>query len=91
MKIKIINHPSIVFASPVLFEEGMMPYRIVIRHIPNDLHPHYAVQRENLNAELNGDVIEMSSQDFYWGHYCSTLDGAHHDFRNRLQVSGFDV
>lgn len=94
ISMKIINHPSIIHAGPIQIAEGMVPYRIVIRHIPNDIHPEYIIHRENLLATIKEDGLEWSSLDFYWGDYCGSLKEAMSKFtlRNKDALSsGWDI
>lgn len=84
MKMKIVNEPNIVQASPIKVDDGLMPYRHVIQYIPNDLYSTYVVYRENMRVkEVEPGVFEWTHTEFYWGHYYGSLKAAHENFESR--------
>jgi hypothetical protein len=84
MKMKIVNESDIIQSGSIKVDEGMMPARIVIRHIPENLHNHYVVHRENLKVqEIEPGIFEWTHAEFYWGHYFSKLEDAQKDFEDR--------
>jgi hypothetical protein len=74
----IKNDPSVLLHSPIQIQEGLRPYRFVLRHEPGQFQP-FISHRENL--KLVGDT--WVHEDFYWGHYFSSKDEAEKDFRDR--------
>lgn len=72
------NHPSILQTTALKIEEGLMPYRYVLRDLKAGVEP-FVVHRENLKL-VNG-VWEHS--EFYWGHYFRALTEAEKFFRER--------
>jgi hypothetical protein len=75
---KIENHPSILDAKPIIMQSGCVPHRIVLRWETESYHP-YVTHMENL--KLEGDTLVH--EDFYCGHYFSTLEDAQRDFASR--------
>ena len=56
-----VNDPTILLASKVVWEEGCMPRRVVLRKVGEEFLTHM----ENLTFVDDGFV----HHDFYWGHY----------------------
>ncbi len=73
---KIENHPSILQHSPIQIQEGLQPYRFVLRHLPGEFQP-FVTHRENM--KLEGGT--WKHRDFYWGHYFSEQKEAEEDFQ----------
>lgn len=81
---KFNNHPSILQATPLHIEGGMMPYRYVLREfkqLSTQVYPGepWVVHRENMT--LSGETWEHV--EFYWGHYFTTKDAAEKYFEER--------
>lgn len=76
---KCENHPSILVASKVVWDEGDMPHRVVLRKVGDEYVTHW----ENLVFKDDGFV----HRDFYWGHYfkADELEKAKEDFQERRQ------
>ncbi len=85
MKImKILNHPTILSASPIKIEEGLNPYRIVLRKTIDQYGARYITHRENLLPKQDGDTLEWHHREFYWGHYFASLSDAEKDYMERI-------
>jgi hypothetical protein len=76
--VKIENDESIVMSTPIHIEEGLMPYRYVLRHVPDEVQS-WVSHRENMKFE---DGV-WKHLDFYWGHYFFEKKDAEEDFRTR--------
>jgi hypothetical protein len=76
---KVKNDPSILEAKNLIIAEGLMPYRYVLRHVPESPYHPYVTHRENM--KLEGDTWEH--MEFYWGHYFTTIEEARADFEER--------
>ena len=74
---QIENDPSILQHSPIQMQEGLPPYRFVLRHV-SGFQP-YVTYRENMRLE-NG---VWKHSDFYWGHYFYDKESAEKDFHER--------
>jgi len=79
---KIKNDPSILQHSPIQIQEGLQPYRFVLRHVPGEFQP-FVTHRENMKLE-SGVWIHS---EFYWGHYFSSKEDAVKDFNKRASAS----
>jgi hypothetical protein len=75
---KCENDPSILLASKVVWDEGVMPHRVVLRKNWDE----YITHMENLIFVNDGFV----HSDFYWGHYFQNdLEKANADYLERVQ------
>lgn len=73
---KFENHPSILRTTALHIEEGLMPYRYVLRE-ETGVQP-WVVHRENMT--LDGNIWKHI--DFYWGAYFSSQQDAEQYFEN---------
>jgi hypothetical protein len=80
---KIQNHPSILEASSILFDETTVPHRVVLRKLDDDYEP-FVTHFENLKFE--NDVFVHDG--FYSGHYFKTEKDAWDDFMLRRRGYG---
>lgn len=78
---KINNHPSILQATALTIEEGLMPYRYVLRDTKAGVQP-FVVHRENLKF-VDG---VWEHYEFYWGHYFSELPEAEKFFQEKKPI-----
>lgn len=70
--------PSILQATPIHVEEGLRPYRYVLRLVTG-MHP-YVIHRENLTL---CEGVWMH-EEFYWGHYFLTQESAKKEWEKRF-------
>lgn len=75
---KCENHASIISSSKVVWDEGLMPHRVVLRKEGDE----YITHMENLVFKDDG----FKHLEFYWGHYFkdSELEKAKEDFNTRV-------
>jgi hypothetical protein len=78
---RIENDETIIAFSPIVIRSGERPNRIVLRYIKESYHP-YVTHCESMRCEV-GDI--WKHEDFFWGHYFSTLEEAQKDFEERTK------
>lgn len=74
----IKNHDSIIECGKITIENGYLPYRYVLRYVPDSFHQ-YVTHREIL--KLEGDTFVHDS--FECGHYFTTKELAAIDLEKR--------
>jgi hypothetical protein len=75
--IKIYKSDKILRATPIQIEEGMKPYRRVLRNVGGYMP--FVVHYEAM--KLVGDTWESDS--FYWGHYFTNIKAAQEAFEKK--------
>ena len=79
---KIKNDSSVIKATSIKIEDGMLPHRLVLRHLTDSIQP-YVTHCESMRFE-QGEVWIHDS--YFWGHYFSKKEDAEKDFEERKYV-----
>lgn len=75
---KVINDTSIIGSGPILIKNGYVPYRYVLRHLPEEVSP-YVIHRENVKLR---DMETWEHNNFYEGRYFADREEAEEEFYN---------
>ena len=77
---KIINDSSIIDCTPIYIYNGSMPFRYVLRHVPNQVQPY--VTHQQIMKFVDG---VWDHDEYCHGHYFSDLDRAKQDYEFRIK------
>ena len=78
---KIKNDASVIDAKVLKIIEGLKPHRVVLRKLHDDEYCPYVTHVENMRLDTDGNTFVH--EEFYWGHYFTTLEEAKKDFEER--------
>lgn len=84
---KVTREGSIVRATSVKIDDGLVPHRLVMRHVPDSVQP-WTTHEETMTLspdETSEDGAMLVHRSFYWGHYFDTEAEAVADFDKRKE------
>lgn len=77
---KVTRDKNILRTTSVKVDDGLVPHRVVLRHVPESVMP-WVTHEEAMKIVDDGET--MVHHSFYWGNYFDSKEAAEADFEKR--------